>query len=283
MDKKQIQQRVLQGGKPLKLTKFSWREKTKTFSSNEDGLVIDFSNIDNSTIKAGWKSTITAGPYSTITAGWYSTIKAGSYSTITAGSYSTITAGWNSTITAGEYSVIVNRNVFEVIQPQEGDVIQICPQNIPGHLVNGIYNGEPHIISDGILSKIIKKKGGVYHVINHGENNESILIEKDGVYSHGKTLKDARESLVYKITDKDTSAYEGLTDNSVVGFEEAVRMYRTITGACAEGCKYFVSQNPGLKKDSYTISELIEATHGQYKSDVFAGFFSKATSKEMGV
>ena len=47
MNKKEIQQRVLQNGKPLALNKFTWNEATKTFSSNENGLVIDFSDIDS--------------------------------------------------------------------------------------------------------------------------------------------------------------------------------------------------------------------------------------------
>jgi len=38
MTKKEVQQRVLQNGKPLPLDKFKWDEKTKTFSSNESKL-----------------------------------------------------------------------------------------------------------------------------------------------------------------------------------------------------------------------------------------------------
>ena len=33
MNKKEVQQRVLQNGKPLDLDKFEWDEKTNTFSS----------------------------------------------------------------------------------------------------------------------------------------------------------------------------------------------------------------------------------------------------------
>ena len=33
MNKKEVQKRVLQEGKPLALSKFKWDEKTKTFSS----------------------------------------------------------------------------------------------------------------------------------------------------------------------------------------------------------------------------------------------------------
>ena len=45
MYKKEVQQRVLQNGKPLDLNKFEWDEKTNTFSSEESGLVLDFRGI----------------------------------------------------------------------------------------------------------------------------------------------------------------------------------------------------------------------------------------------
>jgi hypothetical protein len=42
MNKQEVQQRVLQNGIPLNMDKFSWDKKTKTFSSNESNLVLDF-------------------------------------------------------------------------------------------------------------------------------------------------------------------------------------------------------------------------------------------------
>ena len=45
MDKLEVQQRVLQNGKPLDLDKFSWDENTNTFSSNEGYLVLDFKDV----------------------------------------------------------------------------------------------------------------------------------------------------------------------------------------------------------------------------------------------
>ncbi|WP_323150426.1 hypothetical protein, partial [Pseudomonas oryzihabitans] len=78
-------------------------------------------------------------------------------------------------------------------------------------LVNGLYNGIPHIIADGILSKIISQKGDIFKVINHGETETSYLIKKDDAYSHGKTLKEARDSLIYKLSNRDTSKYKDYT------------------------------------------------------------------------
>ena len=61
MNKKEVQKRVLQNGKPLALKKFSWCEKTKTFSVKEDYLIIDFAGIGGCTFTTGWDCTFTTG------------------------------------------------------------------------------------------------------------------------------------------------------------------------------------------------------------------------------
>ena len=53
MTKKEVQERVLQYGKKLALSKFKWGEGTNTFASEEYGLVIDFSGIGNCTFSTG--------------------------------------------------------------------------------------------------------------------------------------------------------------------------------------------------------------------------------------
>ena len=284
MDKLQVQQRVLQNGKPLDLDKFEWDEKTNTFSSLENYLVLDFKDIHYCTFTTGSDCTFTTGSGCTFKTdygctfktGSGCTFKTGSGCTFKTGSCCTFTTGSGCTFKTGSCCVIVNRNVFEVIQPKEGDIIQICPYEIAGHLVNGKLNEVPHIIADGILSKIISKKGNIYKVINHGEDKQSYLIERqDGdkkVYSHGKTLKEARDSLIYKISDRDTTAYEDINLDTVLTKEECIVMYRAITGACEEGTKYFVEKQDKVKK-KYKISEIIEATKGQFGNELLIKFF----------
>ena len=264
--------------------------KTGSNSTVKTGLHSTVITGWGSTVTTGWESTVITGLDSTVTTGSYSIVKTGSDSTVRTGWDSTVKTGWDSTITAGAEStvttgsrstvickgeniVIVNRNVFEVIKPKEGQTIQICPYKIPGHLVDGMYNGEPHIIVDGILSKVISHKGNVYKVINHGEKKQSFIVQKGNLYSHGETLKEAKEGLKYKFEKRDLSAYEGLTLESTVSHDEAMQMYHDITGACSSGTRYFVEQNSDKIKDKYTVAEIIKITEGQYKSNKFKEFF----------
>jgi hypothetical protein len=129
------------------------------------------------------------------------------------------------------------------------------------------------------LSEIISKKGNVYKVINRGDTKKSFLIEKEihgkKYYSHGATLREAKENLIFKISDRDLSKWKDLNLKSEISFEDAVMLYRNITGACSEGAKYFVDNNIDKKKDKYLIAELLEITKNQYGYEVFNKFFNK--------
>lgn len=70
MTKKEVQRRVLQSGKPLALSKFTWDEKTRTFSTPEDYLVLDFAGIDDCTFETGDDCTFKTGDDCTFETGW---------------------------------------------------------------------------------------------------------------------------------------------------------------------------------------------------------------------
>jgi len=52
---------VTQNGKPLFPDKYTWDPETKTFSTNEVNLVLDFSGIDGVTFNTGWNCTFSTG------------------------------------------------------------------------------------------------------------------------------------------------------------------------------------------------------------------------------
>jgi hypothetical protein len=314
MTKKEVQNRVLKGGKKLPLNKFSWDEKTKIFSTNEDDLVLDFKGINGIIFKTGSHCTFKTGhdcifktgddctfntfEYCTLKTGSsctfdtfsYCTFDTKSFCTFDTGSYCTFKTahdctfktGSDCTFKTGHDCAIIRRDVFQVIQPLPNEIIKLCP-NIEGYISkredeDAFYmdiDGEriEHIIADGILSGVISKKNGIYKVINHGEVKETYLIERNGIYSHGETLKEAKESLIYKLSDRDTTKYKSLKLTNKITFEEGIQMYMAITGACSSGTKYFVDNILKEKKDKYTIQEIIDLTDGQYNSDKFKKFF----------
>ena len=137
------------------------------------------------------------------------------------------------------------------------------------------------LFADRILAKILNKKTNktntVYKVQICGQTKVSYCVEytnPDGskTFAHGETIKQAKDSLIYKISNRDTSMYKDYTLDTVVTFEEAIKMYRVITGACEAGTRNFV-EHLTKKKKKYTIQEIVTATEGQYGSDTFREFF----------
>ena len=121
-------------------------------------------------------------------------------------------------------------------------------------------------------------KGNVYKVQRIGKKEIFYLVSDNGKrWAHGDTLDDARKSLIYKISNRDTGRYKMMTLDTVLSFEEAIECYRVITGACAFGTQNFVENILSSKdrKDNYTIKEMIELTKGQYNAKKFAAFFKK--------
>ncbi len=257
MTKQEIQQRVSHNGKPISMDDFMWDEKTNTFSSELYGLVLDFRGISHCTFNTG------------------------SYCTFDTGSYCTFKTGSHCTFNTGSDCVVVRRNIFEVIILHGNESIKLLPYNKKGYIIklhNEDYYHYPNKtdrieVIDGIVSRVIKSKGNVLKVINEGETEESYIVTDGQRYAHGKTLKEAKESLIYKISDRDTSEYNSLTLDSKVTFEEGVAMYRKITGSCQSQTKVFAEQH--RFKGKKTISEIIEITKGQFNNNVLVEFFNK--------
>jgi len=124
---------------------------------------------------------------------------------------------------------------------------------------------------DGIFCEIIKKHKNVLKV--KIKNEISYIVKNGNLFSHGKTIKEAKESLIYKISNRDTSIYKNLKLDSILSFEESVKMYRIITGACEFGTKNFVLSIK--KKTKYSIREIIELTKGQWGNQKLQEFFKK--------
>ena len=125
--------------------------------------------------------------------------------------------------------------------------------------------------TDGIFTYIISNKGGVKKVKDESGNVMYVVTDGEN-HAHGDTIKEARDALIYKISSRDTSAYDGwkLTDEKPLA--EIIKAYRAITGACESGTKSFVDSQ-GELPDSLTIKDVILATRGAFGNAEFEAFF----------
>ena len=126
---------------------------------------------------------------------------------------------------------------------------------------------------DGILAKVINKRGGVSRVVIVGQTKQSYIVEREGKYAHGKTLAEARVDLLMKLGNRDTSQFKGWTTETKVTLEQIIVAYRTITRACGQGCSHFLASKNYPPK--VTVGFIIEETKGAYGHEAFRNFFNK--------
>jgi hypothetical protein len=86
---------VTKNGKPLSKDLYNWDEHARTFSTNEDGLVLDFTGIVNCTFKTGDNCTFKTGHNCTFKTGNYCTFKTGNSCTFNTGHNCTFNTGDN--------------------------------------------------------------------------------------------------------------------------------------------------------------------------------------------
>ena len=180
LTKLDVQKRVLKAGKRLDLNLFTWDEGTKTFSSIESNLVLDFSDLDNCSFRTGYNCSFKAGDYCTFKTGSCCnfetgsdcTFKTGSSCTFTTysnctfdtgsdctfttgskcifktGSYCTFDTGSHCTFTTALECVVIRRDIFEVILLKKDIETILCPSKIKGYLEKiddkFIYSEDPN-------------------------------------------------------------------------------------------------------------------------------------------
>ena len=150
---------ITKNGKPLSKKLYSWNEKTKTFSSEENFLTLDFSNYNEVTFKTGNDCTFDTGYWCTFNTGYgctfntgfdccfktesRCTFNTGSDCCFNTGSRCTFSTGYGCTFstgyrcifnTVGEECVLVRRDIFEVIELHPGIKIVLNDFKVKGFL-----------------------------------------------------------------------------------------------------------------------------------------------------
>lgn len=144
--------------------------------------------------------------------------------------------------------------------------------NIPSML---IWGGK-YVLVDEIFAEVINHRGNVWKTKRIGRKDiEYIVTDGNGKYAHGRTIKEAKGDLIYKISNRDKSRYEGMKLTDTLTHEEAIEAYRVITGACSAGTRDYVENYLGENKArTYTIEEIIQLTKGRFGNQTFADFFN---------
>ena len=147
--------------------------------------------------------------------------------------------------------------------------IDIKTPNIEEKLV---WQDGKYRIFDGIFCEVLEHKRNVYKVKIRGEI--SYVVSNGEFYSHGKTIKEAKESLIYKLSNRDCSEYKKWTLDTPITKEQAIKSYRAITGACEFGTRHFV-ESLDKKPRKLTPRKIIDLTAGQYGNEKYREFFIK--------
>ena len=142
-------------------------------------------------------------------------------------------------------------------------------------LHDGDYVAGRYIFCDNILTHVKKcKKVGAY-TLYIGKIPGRNVVSDGTNYAHCDKLREGIADLLFKAAkDRGADQYKGMSLDTKLTVEEAVTMYRVITGACRQGSENFV-KSLGELKEKYTIRECIQITKGQYNAAAFADFFGE--------
>ena len=123
-------------------------------------------------------------------------------------------------------------------------------------------------LTDGIFSYVVSVKGNVKKLKNSNGNFSYLVSDDQGNSAHGKTIKEARDDLSFKLMSKDVEQFKNMPLKTTKTPQEWAMVYRAITGACQYGTKQFMEQK-GKLKEKYTLKEILEQTDGAYGSERF--------------
>ncbi len=118
--------------------------------------------------------------------------------------------------------------------------------------------------TDGMFTYVLSNRNGVKKVRDEKGNVFYIVSDDNGNSAHGKTIKEARNDLVYKATVK----FDGKVPDSATG-KDWVGLYRAITGACSVGIKAFVEEIGKSLDDVYTREQICELVRGRFGESKF--------------
>jgi hypothetical protein len=238
-----------------------------------------------------YSTAASSGEYSTAASSGNSSTAAssGEYSkAASSGEYSTAASSGNSSTAAssGEYAACSALGYRAIVSGDLGNLImaseyikrdrEFIPVGGKADLVDGkiLKPNCQYIVekgkwvevdwSDNVFSYVLSNRAGVKKVKTEAGNILYVVRDENGNFAHGKTIKEAREDLVYKVVAK----FDGKLPKKATG-KEWVGIYRAVTGACGVGVKMFVEKTGGSLDDDYTAVQIAKLVEGQFGAEQF--------------
>ena len=207
----------------------------------------------------------------------------GKKAVISAIGYNSIAKGKiGSWVTLAEYKYIENNYEVDFVKTDNYEVDFVKTEYIDGTMIKEdtfytLYNHEFKEVKDIDNTLIIVEKHhkNIIQFVFLNNKEKGYIFQKDGVNSHGKTVKQAYRDWLFKTSDRDVSQYENINKRKKYDLNFWVVAYRTITGACSFGTENYLENNKDKYKDKMTLNEVITATKGQYGHNTFVEFFNE--------
>jgi hypothetical protein len=122
---------------------------------------------------------------------------------------------------------------------------------------------------DGIVREIVSKKTlGELTII---KTPFDYIVGKNTTWAHGRTIKEATQDYHFKLMEANPDALKHIDLDKPMTHEEAINVYRTITRACREGIRQWMSGK--TFPEQITIREIINLTQSAYGGEEFKQFF----------
>ncbi len=124
---------------------------------------------------------------------------------------------------------------------------------------------------DGIVREIVSRKevGDLSVIKTHFD----FIVGKGNTWAHGRTIEEAIQDYNFKLMKANPDALKDLDLDKPMSHEEAINVYRTITRACREGIRQWMSGK--TFPELITIREIINLTQSAYGGDKFKQFFNQ--------
>ena len=128
---------------------------------------------------------------------------------------------------------------------------------------------------DGMVREIVSRK--TLNDLTILKTPFDYIVGKDSVWAHGETIQDAHQDYNFKLGEVDLELFKELDLDKPMSHEEAINLYRSVTRACREGVRQWMSGK--TFPEQITIREISSLTKSAYGGDDFARFFHLSQSE----